>query len=262
MRRYLGLFGLFVRNSILVDMEYRVNFAGSIVAAVMDVVWSIGGTLVFYSHRRTIGGWTLNEALVVIGLFFVTVGLLDAFVQPNMRDIVEAIRKGTMDFVLTKPVNSQVHATLRRYRFERLSSVLVGLGIVAYALAQLGVAPTPQQWLLAGMIFAGAALALYAAMVILAGVAFWAVESNNIDEFVFGFLDAARYPADAFPSPLRGLFLFVVPVAFVTTVPAQVLLGRVTPVFVFYGWVFALVLLIVSARFWRLAVRHYSSASS
>lgn len=55
---------------------------------------------------------------------------------------------------------------------------------------------------------------------------------------------------------------FIIPIAFVTTVLAEVILGRITPAFVFYGWVFAIVLFIACTRFWRFAVSRYSSASS
>ena len=110
--------------------------------------------------------------------------------------------------------------------------------------------------------YTGAAVLLYAAMVMLATMSFWLVDIGGIDEAVVGFLEAGRYPVAAFPEPLRGLLTFVVPIAFVTTVPAEVLLGRLTPQFALYGWIMAVLLLVASVLLWKVAVRHYSSASS
>jgi len=61
---------------------------------------------------------------------------------------------------------------------------------------------------------------------------------------------------------VRVIMTFVIPIAFVTTVPAEVIIGRITPQFVFYGWAFAIATFIACVWFWNFAVRRYSSASS
>lgn len=61
---------------------------------------------------------------------------------------------------------------------------------------------------------------------------------------------------------VRALLTVVVPIAFVTTVPASVLLQRMSPWYVLASLAVTAVLFSVSALFWRFAVRHYSSASS
>jgi ABC-2 type transport system permease protein len=61
---------------------------------------------------------------------------------------------------------------------------------------------------------------------------------------------------------VRALLTFVVPIAFVTTVPASVLLGRLGGEFALYAAGVAAILFTTSVLFWRFAVRHYSSASS
>jgi ABC-2 type transport system permease protein len=262
MRHYLRLIRLFLKNSVLIELEYRVNFLGLFFMSILDAIWSVGGALLVFSHRSSIGGWSFHEALVVVGLYFLAYGFVDSVIRPNVDDIVEHIRTGTMDFILTKPVNAQFQATLRRYRFQKLSSMLVGIAIIMYALAQLRYLPSFGQVILFVLLCIGAAVLLYATMVILSTVSFWAVDVSNIDDFITGFLEAGRYPAAAFPEPVRGLITFVVPIAFITTVPAEVILGKLTSQFVFYGWLFALFFLTISILFWKVALRHYSSASS
>jgi ABC-2 type transport system permease protein len=260
--RYLKLLALFLKTSLLIEMEYRFNFTGLFVLSLLNAAWSIAGALLFFSYRPDIGGWSFDETLVVIGLYFLAYAFVDTVMRPNIDDIVEHIRRGTLDFVLTKPVNAQVHATLRRFRFQKLSNALVGVTIIVIALIRLHHVPSVEQVLLFLLLCAGAAMLLYSAMTILGTLAFWAVDINNIDEFVVSSLEAGRYPASAFPEPVRLIISFVAPIAFITTVPAEVILGRLTPPLVLYGWLFALALLVISILFWRVAVRHYSSASS
>ena len=77
-----------------------------------------------------------------------------------------------------------------------------------------------------------------------------------------GMYEAARWPVTIYPGWLRAALTFLVPVTFAVTVPAQALVGRLTPDFLIGTAVLALVLLVVSRLFWKIGVRHYSGASA
>ena len=79
---------------------------------------------------------------------------------------------------------------------------------------------------------------------------------------MFTFYEAGRFPVNIFPAWVRAVLTFVVPIAFITTVPASVLLGRLGGEFVLFSLGVAAILFTASVLFWRFAVRHYSSASS
>ena len=185
--RYLKLIQLFIKCSFLVDLEYRFNFIGLFFLSILDAVWSIAGLLMFFNHRSTIGGWTFNETLVVTGLYLQAYGFVDVVMRPNIADIVEHIRIGTMDYILTKPINSQIHATLRRFRLLKTSSFWLGGTIIIYALVQLHHVPSINQVFVYLLLCGAAVVSLYSAMTILATVSFWAVDVSHIDEFVVSF---------------------------------------------------------------------------
>ena len=260
--RYAKLLKLFLKSSLLIDLEYRADFLTALLMTALDIVWSVGTAIVFYSHRTNIGGWSFDEALIVIGMFFIILAIMDAFILPNVQELGQHIRKGTLDFVLIKPVGSQLHATLRRYKIPRLSNGIAGFIIIAYAIAQLKLQLQPQQLIYFLALFVAAIIILYSIMVLLASITFWAVQMDNIHDLFYGFFEAAKYPASAFPQPVRFIITFVFPVAFLTSVPAEAILNRVTPQLVMYGCGMAAVLLFLCTRFWRIALRNYSSASS
>lgn len=260
--KYLTLLALFLRTSVMTGLEYRANFIGAMVMTVVEVVWSAASVLVFYAFTDTLGGWTFHETLIVVGLLFVSFGFLDTVIWQNVVALGRHIRTGTLDFILTKPVNSQFHATLQHYRVDRVASILGGVFLIGYGLVQLGASPGAGQMALFVALVAGALLLLYAALTMLGTLAFWVVEVESFGELVFALLEVGRFPATALPEPLRAIMTFVIPIAFVTTVPAEVILGRITPQFVFYGWLFAIALFFLCTRFWNFAVSKYSSASS
>jgi len=84
----------------------------------------------------------------------------------------------------------------------------------------------------------------------------------NATEVLRSTLVAGRYPLQAYPAGLRWLFTLVLPVAFLTTVPAEALLGRAQAHWVAGSLLAALLCLVGTRLFWRWALRHYTSASS
>ena len=260
--RYLRVLGIFYKAAILADLEYRANFLTHILLSVLGIGWTVAGVSIFFLHTDHIGDWSYHEVLVVLGLFQLFIGLVDTLITPNVQDFTEHLRLGTMDFILTKPLNSQFHASLRRINIWRLADALLGLGLIGYALSRLQAAPSFDKAAMFAVLSVCAAIILYSLIMLLITSAFWFVQLENVMELLFTFYEAGRFPVNVFPAWVRALLTFVVPIAFITTVPASVLLGRLTGEFVLYAIGVAAILFTVSALFWRFAVRHYSSASS
>ena len=66
----------------------------------------------------------------------------------------------------------------------------------------------------------------------------------------------------AYPPALRLMFTLVLPVAFLTTVPAQVLLGDAATPMVLMGCGLSALFFAAARAFWLFALRSYTSASS
>lgn len=262
MKRYLHILIIFYKAAILADLEYRTNFIVNLLLSLVSVSWSVAGVAVFFLHTDEIRGWDFYGLMVVLGLFLFFLGLVDVFLAPNVRDLIEHIRLGTMDFILTKPINAQFHASLRRINIWRLTDVLLGLGIVVYSVNQSALQPTAPTILLFIALCLCAVVIMYALVMLLITSAFWFVQVDNVMELLFTFYEAGRFPVTIFPAWIRAVLTFVVPVAFVTTVPAAILLGRMSWLFGLYSLAATVLLFSLSALFWRYAVRHYSSASS
>jgi ABC-2 type transport system permease protein len=260
--RYLKILGVFYKAAILTDLEYRANFLTHLMLSVLGAAWTVITMSIFFLHTDHIGDWSFHEALIVLGLFQMFIGLVDALITPNVMDFTEYLRLGTMDFILTKPLNSQFHASFRRINVFRLADALLGLGIIVYATGRLQAAPSADRALLFVLLGISAAVILYALIMLLITSAFWLIQLENVMELLFTFYEAGRFPVNIFPGWVRALLTFVVPIAFITTVPASVLLGRLNAEFALYAAAAAVILLAVSIWFWRYAVRHYSSASS
>ncbi|MEW5720038.1 MAG: ABC-2 family transporter protein [Chloroflexota bacterium] len=260
--RYLKLLAIFYRYSILKELEYRVNFLANVFMNVFWLAWAIIGVSVFFLHRDKMGDWTYPEVLMVVGLFTFFNGMMESLLRPNIGAVIEQIRDGTFDFVLAKPVNAQFIASLRNVVVWRLADVIIGLGLIVYALNLLGILPTPDRIAVFAIMLASAVFIVYSLWLAMSSLAFWFVRIDNVTELFYAFYEAGRYPVTIYRGVVRALLTFIVPIAFITTFPASALLGRLDSTTAWIGVIFAVVFLMASSRLWNFAVRHYSSASS
>ncbi len=252
---------MLVKNAVSAQLEYRVNFILSVIGAVVSSLGALLGLLVLYSDGQPLGGWSHREALVIVGLFTAVDGGIAAFLRPNLNKIAEGVRTGTMDFTLLKPVDSQFVVSARSISVFGIPHILLGLGLIIWAASGIpGVSP--------GGVTIGALLVLsglvivYSIWFMLCTTAFWFVKVENITELFDGLFRAGQFPVSAFPGWARVFFSTVAPVAFITTVPAEAILGRVRPGGALTAIAVALVLMLISRRLWNFAVSNYTSASS
>lgn len=259
--RYLRLAAIFAGASISAQLEYRANFLISLITSLLTAGGSLLGLLVVSGDGQPIGGWSYREAAVVVGLFTLVQGVVGAFLRPNLNKIAEAVRLGTMDFTLLKPIDAQFIVSTRNISLFQAIDVLLGLGIVAWAGAGLP-GLTPAGVLVGALLMLAGLLIVYAIWFMLSATAFWFVKVENLTDLFNGLFRAGQFPVSAYPGWVRLLFTFVVPVAFVTTVPAEALIGRFQPLSALAALLAASLLLLAARLLWRLALASYTSASS
>jgi len=250
------------------QLEYQLNVLLELLAAAANLVGSVFILSLFFGPAagpaggRQLGGWSWQEALVVQGIYTLLDGVASTWLRPNLGAIVTHVREGTLDFVLLKPIDSQFWLSLRTLSPAGLNEIALGFGLIAWAAPRTGAPLGPGAWGLALMLLLAGVLILYALWFLLATTSIWFVKTWNATEVLRAALTAGRFPLSAYPPGLRLVFTLVLPVAFLTTVPAEAILGRVTAPWIGLALAVAAAGLLISRAFWRYALRHYTSASS
>ncbi|HEU4382223.1 MAG TPA: ABC-2 family transporter protein [Anaeromyxobacteraceae bacterium] len=262
MGRYLRLLGVQFRASAAVAMQYRLDFLVEGGLAIFWMAWSLVPLLVVFGHREGVAGWSFPEALVVIGWFTLMKGVLEGAVNPSLTSVVEHIRKGTLDFVLLKPADSQFLVSTAKFEPWRVLDLLGALAIFAAAFHRLGRLPSPGHLLAALLLLCCAALTLYSLWILVISAAFHVVKVDNLSFLFSSIFDAARWPVEVFHGAWRVIFTAVIPLALMTTWPALALLGRLdlrTAVLAVLG---AAGFSAVARLVWLRSIARYTSASS
>jgi ABC-2 type transport system permease protein len=260
--RYLTLFRQLLVTSAQVALQYRLDFVLGAGMAFFWVGWNVSPLLLVFHHRENVGGWTLPEALLVISFFLVLKAMLEGAVSPNLVAVVEHIRKGTLDFILVKPVDAQFMVSASRFAFHKVIDAGAGVALAFWASARLGLHPGFVEIGGAVAMLAASTAILYSLWLVVISLAFWFVRVDNLSYLFTAIFDAARWPVSVFRGWVRVLLTFVIPVGLMTTFPAMALLGTLSGQNVLVALALALAFLAGSRFIWTRAVRHYASASS
>jgi ABC-2 type transport system permease protein len=263
-RRYIEIYSIMMRNSLIREMSFKANF---LLWMVVEILWFCGQIVFFsiiFGNVDHIGDWTKWEVVLLVGTHQIIAQLFQAFFFVNVANIPELVRTGRLDSLLVLPIDSQFAVSTKQFALDSIVNAALGGGVVCVSLSQLGFVPNPMSILLYLTALGFGVAVHYSIMLALAAVSFWIVRAQGLVYGYFNFLNIARYPDVIFPRLFRLIFGWVIPVVIIANIPARLLIKS-------FGQPFPLMLHLVVAStivfwlsrvFWRFALRHYSSASS
>ena len=256
------LIWLFFRVGAMNELQYRVNFFIQLIQSLIELGIGLIGLALVFGHTTTLAGWTRPELLAVMGVYTLMGGLINATIQPNMLQLLNDVQQGTLDYILTKPADSQLQISVRQVHIWSMTDLLLGLSVLIYAVIQIQARIGFLQALVfVALLFMGV-LMIYCFWLILTTGAFWLIRMENILELFQGVYQAGRWPTTVYPNWLQVGLTFLVPVAFAVTVPAEAITGRLTVTTLLEALAFTIILLLFSRWFWKRGLRHSSGASA
>lgn len=245
----------------MAGLQYRSNFLVEFVTGAGTAALGLFPLIFVYDHAETVGGWTFPEALLVTAFFLFLTSLVGTLVEPNLSAVVDGVRTGQLDYLLIKPVDSQLLASVQKVAPARVWEGVAAVAVAVWAFSRLG-PPSPWGVLAAlGLLLAGLA-AMYSLWIGVICMSFWFVRVDNLRFLLSAIADAGRWPVSIYKGWLRIALTVLVPVALTTSYPAMALLGRMDGSMAAGAVGIAVVALGLSRLAWRSALRHYTSASS
>lgn len=259
---YLKLSWLFFRIGAMNEMQYRINFFVQLFQSLLTLGTGLIVLVLVFSYAETLAGWRPAELLAVLGVHILMGGIIKTSIQPNMVRLLGEVRDGTLDYALTKPVDSQLIVSVREVRLWQIMDMIIGLIVLGTSVFRLQAVIGWDDALYFALMLALGAVMIYSFWLILATGAFWLVRMEQIVELFQSVYQAGRWPVSIYPGWPRGMLTFLVPIAFAVTVPAEALTGRLTVQVMVGTAVLAAVLFIFARWFWHVGLRNYSGASA
>lgn len=263
-KKYLKLWELNLYASLMQRMAFRFNFLLMIIGVFLQMALILIFIKVIFSFINNLSGWTYNQALLVVASYMLVEGLIWATCA-YLAGISSNIRLGTLDYLLVKPIETQFLVSIWRGDPEDWSRVVTALIVFFFA---LGGIKLPASVLFVNifyyliLIFC-AYIIVYSITLIVRTFSFWIIESRAFWGITDTLTKMSQYPTDIFfHKTVRVFFSAVIPLAFVATVPAKVLIYGPRLDLIFFAVLLAVIFFIISRKFWLYGLKHYASASS
>lgn len=260
--RTLRLIRTFVVVSALEETAYAANFAIGVFYSLLNFAGGWLGLFIVFGQVGTLGGWDFDAALGVLGVYLLVEAVSNLVISPSLERLGGMdgdIWRGTFDFVLLRPIDTQLLASLRHWRLLSIFDLLLGAAVVSVAAGRLH--PGPGEVASFVPALGAGLLTLYAVLLFLTSLVFWS--PGFLFTWIFyGIFQMGRYPVGIYPGFLRPLLTWMIPVGVMTTIPAQALAGDLPPWLLAASVLFALAAFALASLSFRRGLAQYASASS
>jgi ABC-2 type transport system permease protein len=260
--RSLRVAWLYFRVSAMNELQYRANFFVAAFQSLLSVAVALIVLKLVYSHTTELNGWSESQLLCVMGIQILLGGVVHAAIQPNMERLVDEVRDGKLDYVLTKPEDAQAIVSMRQVQIWQAVDVISGAIVIAVGIARLQASVGILDALAFGALLVLGGVLLYCFWLILATGAFWVVQMWFLAELFEGVYQTGRWPIGIYPGWLRYSMTYLVPIGFAVTVPAEAVTSRLHWLTVGTACAFGVALFTFTRWFWRVGLRRYSGASA
>ena len=260
--RYIRLYKEFFKQSLMKLMAYRLNFFIIFITNFTYFTVQIIFLQVIFSKVDSLAGWTKYEMIFYIGTFNIIDSLFIFGPYFNLLSLPELIRRGMLDYYITKPVNSQFIISLKNVEIGSLISVIGGISITLYALVEGDMTLTFGRVILYVIAIFHSLLVEYAVYLMLTCLSFWTVKTDFVEKIHGIICYFSNRPLDIYKGVIRFVLCYILPYGFAMTVASKSAVKNITlseyVTFLLLSWCF----LGASLLFWRFSLRRYSSASS
>jgi ABC-2 type transport system permease protein len=263
----LAIYGRLLTAQIHSQLQYRASFAmqalGQATATLVDFI----AILLLFNRFPTLAGWSLGEIAFLYGLGGVAFGISD-MVCGGFDRLSITIKEGTFDRVLTRPLGTFQQTLAGDFQIRRIGRIAQAAVALGLALTWIDLDWTPMKLIVAVSAIVSGVVIFCAIWVIGAAITFWTVETSEVTNvFTYGGSALVENPMSIYADWLWRFFTFVVPLAFVTYLPALYILDRPDPlglprIFQFCSPLVAAVFFMAARAAWSFGVRHYQSTGS
>ncbi len=256
---YAKIWWLLTKNAFLIVSGQKIAVAFFLAGKIFRFILFIAFLYFLVSGAGGISGYSANQAI----FFFLTFNLVDVVSQFLFREVYRfrpKIISGDFDLTLIKPVSPLFLSLMGGADIIDLITLpplflmifVVGssldpsiLGIVTYLILIIN-----------SLLIA---TAFHVALISMA------IITLEVDHTIMVYRDLTsfgRFPVDVYKEPLKSFLTYLIPVGVMMTFPAKALMGNISPQLILISFGVAIIALYFSGRFWKFALKKYTSASS
>lgn len=263
-RRLFVIYKIHLHQSIMQRMTYRLNFFVLVFGVFLQMVISVLFVKIIFSFIDNLSGWSFNESLLVVASYMLIEGLLWATCA-YLTGISKNVATGQFDTFMVKPIDTQFLVSIWRADPEDWMRVVTALIIFVKVLSQskMSASDLTVNFSFYIVIIICAYIISYGVILMVKSLSFWVIDTKALHHILDTFIKSSQYPTDIFVGKIAQIiFSTIIPLAFMATVPAKILIHGFNSILFFSAIFLAVFIFIISRKFFHYSIKHYSSASS
>ncbi len=262
MKKYLRVYLRLIQLNFSALVVYRGNFASDIFASLFWGIFSVISMFLLTLRVTTVYTWSKEELMVLTGVYSIVIGIFHIIFSGNFRRFSRVVHLGQLDGILLKPIDSQFLLSFHIINYATIPRFLGGILFVIYFLRRIGISLNLFDVAMFSIFTCIGILLLYSVWYLLVTITIWQSHLSNITDFLFDFTSSAKYPKEMYLD-IKQIVIFVfVPLTLVVTTPTKIFLHKVSISDMIWTSILAAVFFIASRKFWKFALKFYTSASS
>ncbi|MDO8609319.1 MAG: ABC-2 family transporter protein [bacterium] len=262
MKQYWNVYKMLCKLNFSKLLAYRGNFINSLISSTGYGLLSFLVIVILTSQTPMVFGWKREELILLMGVYNMLVGgVYSIFIVRNFDRFVENVDMGRLDSYLMKPIDSQFLLSVSTISYVQVIRFIMGFLITVYMMSLLHIKITMFQLLLFIFLSFFSIVLLYSLWYLIITMTIWNTKLSNLVDLMYRFNDLARFPPKMFDA-VKNYFIFIIPYLFIIVTPVKVLLNKATMSDVVGLVFFSLLLFYISRKFWKYALKSYTSASS
>lgn len=262
-KRYIKIYLVFVRFSIVHWMEHRADFWLRIVPQAFGIVATFLTLIFLYTKVNNIAGWSEPELIMLFGTFNIINGVTFGLNIHNIAKINWYVHSGSLDQLMLKPLSSQFAVSSSSgINFPQAAPIIPGTVLIIYALSRLGIDVSIVTALVYTVMLVCSCVITYSLWLITLTTSFWIGRVDGLHEVFITVFQIARNPIEIFGKGMQIALFTVVPVALLSYAPTKLLLGDSSLLICGASIAAAGIFFVLAKWFWGLGLKNYSSVSS
>ncbi|WP_010248059.1 ABC transporter permease [Acetivibrio cellulolyticus] len=259
---YTKIYFMIVSQFIKARMQFRADFIISSIGVIFENITGIFTLWILFKTIPLLEGWNYYELIFIYGysqlayiighLFFI-----------HIWNLGFHLREGNFIKYYFKPLNSMFYYMADEFDIKGLSQLIMGIVILAYSSAHLGLNWTVLKILLLILTLLGASLIMVSILVIAGSTAFWATDASGLLGFTLRLHSFAKYPVSIFNKFFKFMFTFIIPIGFIAYYPSQIFLRPLEHnSLIFISPFIGIILFIIAYMVWNKGINRYSGTGS
>lgn len=262
-KKYLSIYYYFCKFSLMELMAYRVSFLFEVIIDTGYTIWIIIFFQVVFGNVNQVSGWSYYEVMFLIGINLIVTYLIEGLIHiNNLKYLPEKIKDGDLDLILTKPLNSLFMLSLSKPYLTSLLFTIPGFFLIHISLNNLSITTGWISLFSGAFILIGGMIIGYSILVLISSLSFIFLNTQALPKLALDLLWYSNNPHTVYAGMLRFLFMVVIPVIFMASVPTSTWIHGVNYFYLILSVIFATTFLIGTIIWWNKVIKNYASASS